>query len=36
VSVWLYAALMVIMPLMSRRWRRIGTLADTLERDGAS
>jgi uncharacterized membrane protein len=32
VSVWLYAALAVIMPLMSRRWRRSGAAAEALER----
>jgi len=31
-SVWLYVGLAVIMPLMSRRWRRLGAAAEALER----
>jgi len=35
-SVWLYVGLAVIMPLMSRRWRRVGAAAEARERgDGA-
>ena len=35
-SVWLYVGMAVIMPLMSRRWRRVGAAAEARERgDGA-
>jgi hypothetical protein len=33
ISVWLYVGLAVIMPLMSRRWRRAGIAAEALERN---
>jgi len=31
-SVWLYVGLAVIMPLMGRRWRRLGAAAEALDR----
>lgn len=31
-SVWLYVGLAVLMPLMSRRWHRLGAAAEALER----
>lgn len=35
-SVWLYGALAIVMPLMGRRWRRMGAAAEAVERsDGA-
>ena len=31
-SVWLYAGLAVIMPLMGVRWRRVGAAAEAFDR----
>jgi uncharacterized membrane protein len=35
-AVWLYAALAIVMPLMSRRWRRIGERAQALAGDATA